>query len=324
MKLRLLTAHQLEELLSMREASDAMKLAFAALSMGRATAPTRIHVDVHASGGKLLLMGAHLPGTGLASKVVSYFPRNRQLGLRAVQGLVIVCDEATGTPMALCDGTTLTAFRTGAGTCASIELLSRQDSRLGVLFGVGGQAAMQLRAMVAARDLETVRVVGRSRERVMAFVREQQPHVRARLEAHEATSAVRDADVVVAATSSSVPVFDGRELEPGCHVTGIGSITPQMEEVDGVTVSRCRVFVDSLDGALLEAGELIQGEARGVTRRSDWTELGAVAAGQAPGRQSASELTFFKSVGHAVQDVAIARLFLDRARERGIGSDIEL
>jgi ornithine cyclodeaminase len=178
--------------------------------------------------------------------------------------------------------------------------------------------------MDAARNFATIRVVARSRERGEAFIDEQQGHLRARLELAEARSAVHGADVVVAATNSSVPIFDGSDLGRGCHVTGIGSITPLMEEVDSTTIARCRIFVDSLDGVLAEAGELIQGEGRGVTSRRDWTEIGAVASGQAPGRRDDAELTYFKSVGHAVQDVAITRLCLDRAAELGIGRDIEL
>jgi ornithine cyclodeaminase len=324
MRLRVLTAHDLDGLVTMKQASDAMKCAFAALSAGRAAAPARIHVDAHEAGGKTLLMGALVPGTGLASKVVSYFPNNRDRGLPTIHGIVIVLDETTGVPMALCDGTSLTAFRTGAGTCASIELLARADAKIGALFGTGGQAAQQLRAMDAARNLSTIRVVSRSRQRGEAFVLAERPRTKAKLELTDADTAIGEADVVVASTNASVPVFDGRRLPSGCHVTAIGSITAQMEEVDETTISRCRIFVDSVAGVSTEAGELIQGVARKLTSPDRWTELGDVVLGKSPGRRNDEELTLFKSVGHAVQDVAIARLCLDRASELGVGRDVEL
>lgn len=324
-KLRVLRARDVTGLVSMAEASAAMQRAFLALSAGHASAPPRAHVDVVEQRGKTLLMGARIPGIGLASKIVSYFPENPSRGLPAIHGLVVVLDEHTGVPVALLDGTGLTALRTGAGTCASIELLARSDARAGALFGTGGQAGMQLLAMQTARPLERIRIFSRRVERAREFIARMQPEVTARLElADSPREAVRDADVVVAATSSSTPVFDGRELAPGCHVTAIGSITPTMHEVDAATVSRSRLFVDSISGVLEEAGELISAIAEGRNTANDFTELGSVVADPTLGRRDASELTFYKSVGHAVQDVAIARLVLDRASERGLGQEIEL
>jgi ornithine cyclodeaminase/alanine dehydrogenase-like protein (mu-crystallin family) len=325
MKLRVLSASDLDGLVTMTEASQATKFAFAELSRGTASAPMRGHVEVSPANGKTLLMGAYVPTFGLAAKIVSYFPENRDRGQRAIHGIVIVLDEMSGIPTAICDGTSLTAFRTGAATCASIELLARPDASRGALFGTGGQAKMQLRAMLAARPLSVVRIRTSSPERGRAFIEAEAPHVSARLElATDASHAVEGADVVVAATSSAVPVFRGEDLDHGCHVTAIGSITKEMTEVDDATLRGARIVVDSVQGALSEAGELIQGIARGTTRVEDWAELGQVVLGTHSGRTSPGERTFFKSVGHAVQDVAVARLCLERARELGIGREIEL
>lgn len=325
MKLKLLSAQDLDGLVSMTEASEATQRAFAELASGAASAPPRGHVDVAAVHGKTLLMGAHVPSFGLASKLVSYFPENRRRGQRAIYGIIVVFDATSGEPTAILDGTSLTAFRTGAGTCASIDLLARRDAERGALFGTGAQAPMQLRAMLAARPLSVVRVVGRSPEAAKEFTKAQAPLVEARLEpAPDPESALDGADVVVTATSSQFPVFPGERLLPGCHVTAIGSITPQMAEVDAATLLGAQIFVDSVEGALAEAGELIQSVASGVTRVEDWTELGRLALGASPGRTHPTQRTFYKSVGHAVQDVAIARLCLDRATERGIGRELEL
>jgi len=129
---------------------------------------------------------------------------------------------------------------------------------------------------------------------------------------------------VCTATTSAVPVFDGRDLQDGTHLNGVGSYTLDMREVDAETVGRSRVFVDSLDAALAEAGELVAAERAGRTRRQEWTELGEVAAGRRPGRRDDAEVTFWKSVGVAVQDVKAASAALERARELGLGREVEL
>jgi len=136
--------------------------------------------------------------------------------------------------------------------------------------------------------------------------------------------AVRGADVVCAATTSPVPVFDGRDLADGSHLNGVGSYTLDMQEVDAETVGRSRVFVDSRDAALAEAGDLAAAERAGRTHRDEWTELGEVAAGRRPGRLDDGEVTFWKSVGVAVQDVKAAAAALERARQLGLGQEVEL
>jgi ornithine cyclodeaminase/alanine dehydrogenase-like protein (mu-crystallin family) len=325
MKLKVLTSADLLGLVTMTEAAQATKAAFAQLSGGGASAPPRGHVEVGPVGGKTLLMGAYVPGFGLGSKIVSYFPENRSRGEAAIHGLVLLLDERSGVPIGLCDGTSLTAFRTGAATCAAIQLLAREDSKRGALFGTGGQATMQLRAMVSARPLETVRVAATSRAKAEDFVARLQPEVNARLEAADSPQhAVEGADVIVTATSSATPVFSGKDIAPGCHITAIGSITPRMREVDDETLRGASIFVDSVPGVLTEAGELLHAVSNGTTQSEHWVELGAVVSGERQGRVSAQQRTYFKSVGHAVQDVAVARLCFNRASERGLGRDLEL
>ncbi len=323
-KVLVLSAAQLTGLVPMAQASEAMKAAFAELSGGRASAAPRVHVDVADAAGKTLIMGAHVPGQGLAAKVVSVFPNNRERGLPTIIGFVLVLDPSTGEPLALCDGTYLTALRTGAGTCASIDLLARRDARVGALIGAGGQAPLQLEAMDTARQLEQIAVHCPTASHAQRLVEQMQPRTRAQLRvASSPHDAVSQADVVVATTSSSTPVFDGADLQPGAHVTAIGSITRAMREVDEVVIGNSRIFVDSVPGVLQEAGELLHGIDAGITSAAQWTELGAVAAGTAPGRRSDDELTFYKSVGNAVQDVAIAQLALAAAEREGRGTWLE-
>jgi len=325
MRLKLIPADRIPELLPMREAAEAMKLAFAALSAGKVVAPHRMHLPVQGSEDGSLLMGALLPGEAFATKIVSIFHSNAARGLPVVTGLVTILDPETGVPAGLCDGGALTAWRTGATSGAATDLLALPGARIGAVFGSGAQARTQLVAIDAVRDLEQIRVYGPESDAVAAMVAELQPAARAELSAAvDPGTAVEGADVICTATSSSVPVFDGTWLKPGAHVNAIGTYTLDRRELDLETVGRARVFVDLVEAALEEAGELVHGIAAGVTDAEEWTEIGDVAAGRAAGRRDPTEITVFKTVGHAVQDAVMAALLLDAVRQTGAGQEIEL
>jgi ornithine cyclodeaminase len=327
MKLRLLRAEDLRRALPMPAAVAAMKQAFAALSSGRATVPQRVAVAVEDEGAVTLVMPALLRDEprGLGAKLVSVFPGNAGRGKPVVTGLVVALDPATGEPAAICDGTFLTAWRTGAASGAATDLLARQDARVAAVFGCGAQARTQALAIDAVRELELLRVYARTPESVARFVAEMAPRVRASMVAAASPDeAVDGAEIVCAATSSPRPVFDGRRLAAGVHVNGVGSFTPEMQEVDAETVRRSRVFVDQRQAALAEAGDLVIAVRDGATDPADWIEIGEVAAGSQPGRQTSEDLTFFKSVGVAVQDVAAVAAALVRAEALGLGTEIEL
>lgn len=325
MRLLTVAAHDLPKLLPMRDAVEAMKSAFAALSAGDVVAPQRGAVPVESVDGISLLMGGYVPGEGLAAKTVSIFNRNRELGKEVVSGLVLVLDPVSGEPVGLLDGGALTAWRTGAATGAATDLLARPDARIGALIGAGVQARTQLLAMDAVRGLDTIRVFGLEPQQVDEFIARLQPEVGARLErVSSAEHAVDGADVISSATNSPRPVFDGRRLVPGAHLNAIGTFTLDRREVDLVTVERATVFVDLVGAALEEAGELVAGIEAGVTRSGDWTEIGDVAARRSPGRTRVDEITFFKSVGHAVQDVVAASRIMRRAAETGMARTVDL
>ncbi len=330
MKLLALSAADLRQALPMSVVIATMKDAFAALSAGRARMPPRAAVPVEPCDGVTLLMGAYLPkgsstDPGLAAKVVSVFHRNGALGKAVVNGLLLILDPDTGEPTALCDGGFLTAWRTGAATGAATDLLARADAEVGAVIGCGVQARTQVLGIDAVRDLQTIRIHSRTAAHVRTFVEEMQPQVRAELVASSSPEeAVRGADVICAATNSRTPVFPGECVGEGTHINGIGSFTLEMRELDPVTVDRSRIFVDSVQAALDEAGELVLAIREGRTRSEDWTELGLVVAGRAEGRRTATENTLFKSVGQAVQDTAAGTLALQRARSLGLGCQVEL
>ena len=325
MKLLTVAAENIPKLLPMPDAVEAMKSAFASLSAGEVVAPHRGAVPVEEVDGITLIMGAYAPGEGLAAKTVSIFNRNRDLGKNVVSGLVLVLDPQSGEPIGLLDGGALTSWRTGAATGAATDLLARPDARIGALIGAGIQARTQLLAMDAVRSLEQVRIHALDEEETERFIERLQPEVGARLErVPSAEAAIEGAQVVCAATNSPVPVFDGRCLAPGTHVNAIGTFTLDRREVDLATVERATVFVDRVEAALSEAGELASAIEAGVTRPDEWTEIGDVAAGRAVGRTRPDEITFFKSVGHAVQDVVAASRLLRRAAERGLARPVSL
>jgi ornithine cyclodeaminase len=324
-RLLLLSADDFRAALPMPAAIEAMKEAFAALATGRAHAPERVAVEQPGTDDVALLMGASVEGLGLAAKVVSFFPGNAARGAPVVQGLALVLDPETGAPRALLDGAALTAWRTGAASGAATDLLARPDARVAAVFGAGAQARTQVLAVDAARELAELRVVARRPERAEALAAELRASVRAPLRVMGSPEgALRGAHVVCTATSARAPLFPADLVEPGAHVNAVGSFRPDMRELDPALCRDARVFVDARTAARREAGELLAALEAGHTRVDDWTELGAVAAGLAPGRRSPDERTLFKSVGLAVQDAVAGARALECARELGLGRAVEL
>lgn len=322
-ELIVLSGEDVRAALPMPQAIEAAKAAYASLATGSALSPERLVVS--SAAGTTLLMGAQVPGEGLGGKIVSIFPGNRERGVPVVAGIVVLLDPETGAPRALVDGTALTAWRTGAASGAATEVLARPDASVAAVFGCGAQARTQVLAIDSARRLELIRVYSRTPRRTHEFVAEMQPALHARVEVAETPrGAVSDADVICTATTSSVPVFDGRDLRPGAHINAMGSFMPHMQEVDVVTIGAARVFVDSREAALEEAGDLLKAAAMGWTRQEEWTSLGEVIAGLKPGRRAANEITYFKSVGLAVQDITAGARALVEAQRLGLGGRIRV
>lgn len=323
MTVRVLSAEDVERALPMPTAIEANRQGFAALAAGEVLAPPRVHM-IEGDRATLLMGASGAPGR--ITKVVSVFPENAHRGLTTTAGLVTVLDGETGHVVGLCDGGALTAIRTGAVAGLATDLLARPDARVGALLGAGVQAETQLLAMTAVRRLDEVRVFARNRDRRSEFVARVQPRVDARLRAVDSPGeAVRGADVVTAATSSSEPVLDGADLPPGAHVNGVGSFRLDMRELDAVTMQRAaRIVVDLRDSALHEAGELVAADEAGLCASEDWIELGDLVRDPGLGRDDPEQITVFKSVGHAVQDLYAARAAFDRAEQQGIGQTIEL
>ena len=319
MKIRILTAKDVKAALPMGKAIGAVRSAFGQFSADQANVPLRSRF--HTDKGVTLLMPAHLKKTGdFVLKVVSVYGGNPAKGLPTVAAAVLVLDPETGMPLAFMDGDSLTALRTGAAGGLAADLLSRKDARRAVLFGAGVQARTQLRAALEVRPLEAVTIldpVPAAAERLAKAVASWKNAPAVTLGA-DPSEAVASADIIMAATTSATPLFDGRLLKPGTHVTGVGSFTPDMQEIDAVTVDRARVVVDSREACLAEAGDLIKANA------AIDAEIGEIVNGTCPGRESADDITFFKSVGVAAQDAAAAAAVLAGAQAKNLGRMIDL
>lgn len=323
-RLRILSRADILSLVSMEDAIEAMARAFGQLSAGQVEMPVRGSLST--GGGVSLFMPARLRAAGeplravgeRGAKVVSVFPGNRKRGLPAINGVLLVLDDETGLPTALMEAGELTAIRTAAAAGLAARLLSRPDSRVLAVFGAGAQAPRQIEAMRAVRPIEEVRIVskgGESARRLAASLE----GVEARAVADPA-QAVDGADVIVAATTSRTPVFDGARLPAGTHVSGSGSFQPDAQEIGPEVVARARIVVEDRASALEEAGDLLVPMREGVVPPDAIdAEVGEIVAGQAPDGNAGRELTFFKSVGAAVQDVAIGAEVLRRAEAQEAG-----
>lgn len=341
MELTILSESDVRACVDMDTAIDLMADAFTALSRRTATTPVRSRVD--SERGVTLLMPALLPAVGgpstveapdgeepssvvgeaLGAKVVTVFPRNPRRGLPTIHAVILVIEPETGAPASIMDGTFVTALRTGAASGLATRLLAREDARILTVFGAGAQARTQIEAVRAVRSVEEVRVVARSRESAEVLCGEL-VGVRA-IALEDRAAALRGADVVVTATDSPEPVFKGTDVEPGTHVNGVGSYTADMTEVDQDLVVGAYVVVDSREAALEEAGDLIQPILSGAIGSDHLrAELGEVVTGRREGRTSEDQVTFFKSVGVAVQDMAVARHVVGEARRRRLGQRVAL
>ena len=324
-----LTRSQVRELVPMPEAIALMKTAFAELSAGRTASPLRTVVPLPDREGDALFMPAYVPAMdALGLKSVNVFRRNPQRGLPVIHAIVSLVDPETGQPLAIMDGTFLTALRTGAVSGAAADLLARPESRVLVAIGAGAQGVTQIAAVCAVRPIERVIAVDlheTALDRLRETMRRDWPEIAERLETTSDASAVREADVVCTATTSHTPVFRDQDILPGTHISAVGAYTPEMQELPAETVARATVVVDAIDAALAEAGDLIIPIREGRVAPEHFArELGMVVSGDAPGRTSPDEVTLFKSVGNAVQDVVVAKRAVERARERGLGTEIEL
>jgi ornithine cyclodeaminase len=317
----LLTEKDVRAVLSMDDLIAAMETALDRFSGGGVRQPLRTVVEAGPHGFYGVMPAFIGEPAALGTKLVSVFHSNAARGLPSHLATIVLVDPETGELQAVMDGRYITEARTAAVSAASAKHLAREDARVLAIVGSGVQARSHLDALTRVRAFDEIRVWGRHSERVMALLNDAPPHARARLVAAESPEAAADrADVIALVTASREPVLRRTSVKDGAHICAVGACRPDQREMETALVRDARVFVDSRAGALAEAGDLVIPIQEGAIDATHVAgELGDVFGGRTPGRRTAAEITIFKSLGMAVEDVAAAHLAFERASERGLG-----
>jgi len=316
MSVRVIDEHDVRRLLPMTECIDVMAEALASLARGEVHNPLRFVIRPPGEQSLLGLMPAHRGGPAplYGLKTVAIFPGNSARGLDSHQGFVALFDGETGETRAILNAGAITAVRTAAVSGVATRLLARDDASTLAILGAGIQARSHLEAMRAVHDFERVVVWSRTPGRL--------PELE---EAASAQEAVRDADVIVTATSAVEPIIDRGWLKPGVHINAVGSSIPTTRELDTATVCDAALFVDRRESTINEAGDFLFPQREGaIGPEHIRAEIGELLIGAAEGRRSADEITVFKSLGLAVQDLAAAEHVLRRAEAEDAGSVVSL
>ena len=322
----ILSRSEVASVLNMKDCMAVVEQAFGELAAGTAVLPLR--TAIAPPDGISLYMPAYLKQMGaLACKVVTVYKNNpAKYNLPTTIGKVLLQDPGTGDVMCIMDGGYLTAVRTGAASGVATRHLARKDTgQVAGIFGAGVQAKMQLWAMAEARSLSKALVYDLSEEAMKKFIGEMGPKLNLEIIAAASPDELMKADILVTATSSPTPLFDGNKVREGTHINGIGSHTPNARELDSAIVKRSKFVGDSMEACFKEAGDImIPLNAGEIQKEHFYAELGEIVTGRKPGRLDNSEITLFKSNGLAIQDAATAKLVYEKAFAAGIGLQVEI
>jgi ornithine cyclodeaminase len=311
----------------MADCIDVMEGALGALARDRAMNPLRSILGLPFDGSALAVMpGAQVEPPTFGVKVISVFPQNREVGLESHQGVVLLFEAEHGRPVALVDASEVTALRTAAVSGAATRALARPEADDLAILGSGTQARTHLEAMLAVRPLRRVRAWSPTRARLEAFASEASARHGIAVEpAAEPRAAVEGASLVCTVSGAREPVVRGEWVAPGCHINAVGSAFPNARELDGATLRRSRLIVDRRESALSESGDVLLAIAEGAIAADHIAgELGEVLVGAVEGRADPEQVTVFKSLGLAVEDVAAARAVYEAARDAGAGTTVRL
>ncbi|MHA1732405.1 MAG: ornithine cyclodeaminase family protein [Promethearchaeota archaeon] len=325
---RILTSGDVASLLTMKDALEYVENAYRQLVLGNAVVPQRIAITDPAPGLTLVMPGIIGGGMdALATKIVSVYKDNpAKHGMPTVLAKILVQDINTGDVVGIMDGALVTAMRTGAATGVSVKYLARKDSKTLGVFGAGVQARKQVVAVYWALDqkLEECLVYDTNPGAAEAFKADLEEELGIRVSLAGSGDDLLTSDIVVAATTSPEPLFDGNKLPAGVHISSIGAHAPAVRELDTATVKRASVLAAGLkEACLAEAGDFIIPISEGAISEEKIVSIGEIIEGKVQGRQSDDDITVFKSVGISAQDVAVAKLVYDRAMEQGVGQDVD-
>jgi alanine dehydrogenase len=314
MDLLILSQDDIQQLLDPDELIAALGEGFKGLSTGQVSAPARNQLNT--PGGFLMGMPAYLPGHLIAVKLVAVFPGNHHLGIPSHHAVIYLCNEQTGVPQAILDGTHLTAIRTAAGSALSTKLLGQENAQTLTIIGAGVQGDAHLRMVSDVRPFKEIRIASRNFPHAQRLAT-LDPRARA---VDSIEQAIRGADVICLCTSSDQPVIQANWLGEGMHITSVG-YNPPGGELPREVVERCRIFVETRQA--FEAPPVGTSELTGIYPDTG-TELGEVLLNLKPGRHSNHEITLYKSMGHAMEDLVAANLIYQRALHAGSGKVVQI
>jgi ornithine cyclodeaminase/alanine dehydrogenase-like protein (mu-crystallin family) len=321
----ILNKREVETLLSMPQCIELMADALASLSRGEVTLPLRPVLRIGEKNAFAVMPAYSQSLRAAAAKLITVFPDNHGTLLDSHQGAVVVFDGTDGRLLALMDAASITAIRTAAVSGVATRLLARPDAKSVAILGSGVQARTHIDAMLAVRRIERVVVWSRNPGHASALVNARRRDGVFFEVAGDAASAVREADIVCTVTASREPVLHGEWLRPGTHVNAVGASLPTTRELDSAAVKRSRVFVDRRESALNEAGDLLMPIREGVISGDHIVaEIGELLIGQAKGRAGRAEITLFKSLGIAVEDLAAGQFLYERATRERAGTWVDL
>jgi ornithine cyclodeaminase len=324
--MRIINRHEVERLLPMAACIDVMADAMRAASGGGVSMPLRMFTPLADGSGSFGLMpGSTLEPPFFGAKVISLLPDNPSRELPTVQGYVSLFDHHTGKPVALIEGSSVTAIRTAAASGLATRELAGKNAHTHGLFGTGVQAVTHIDAIACARDIREVVVWGRDAEKTRRFAERQSERVEFDVRATDDPVEAASCDVVSTVTAATKPVLTGEWLRPGCHVNLVGAHTADAREADTAAIRRSSVYVDLVESALKEAGDLLIPIGEGaISKQHILGEIGKVLAGEVSGRTGDGEITLYKSLGIVAQDLFAAARIYARALEEGAGVEVDL
>lgn len=326
MEVLIVSQREVAEFLPMGECMEAVATALAEVADGTAMLPLRSILWLPGKvGGFGLMPAALLPERVVGLKAITFFPGNEGTELDTHQGAVLLFEAERGVLLAVMDATSITAIRTAAASGVATRLLAREDAGDLAILGSGTQARTHLEAMAIARPLRRVRVASQDLDRAKAFARRESGRHGVEVEpVASAREAVEGADIVCTVTSSKEPVLLGEWIRPGAHVNAVGSSVPFARELDTAAVVRSRLYVDRRESAVNEAGDFLIPKKEGaISDDHILGEIGELLTGRARGRETPEDVTLFKSLGIAVEDIASARLIYEKAKKSGSGRFLE-
>jgi len=325
-KILFLAENDIKSVLSMKETIGLMRDAFSLISRGNVSTPLRTNINIPDHDAGALFMPVHSVENDLIClKMVTVFKNNPQAGYPLIHALVILMDGKNGAPLAVMDGEFITALRTGAASGLASDLLARPDASILGIIGAGVQGQTQMAAVCEVRDI--MKVIIMDKDSVIAERLSEYANTELKIDAevNPGKNRISACDIICTATSSATPVFSDSDLKDGVHINAIGAYQPDKREIPGETIKRAKLVVDQRSACLSEAGDvIIPIREQLIDEDHIHAELGEIVIGRKNGRLDESEITIFKSVGNAAQDLITAGEIFKKARESGIGTPVSL